>query len=175
MEDLSLHILDIVETSIDAGAKRIQIEICEDLKHDLLSIEIRDDGKGMDEETVKKALNPFFTTKTVRKVGLGLSLFREAARQANGDLVIQSKVGRGTRLKATFQHSHIDRKPLGDMAKTMMTLIIGHPEIGFKYLHRRDDRKYELDTEKFKVKDDLSSLGAVELMNLIKKNLQEMQ
>jgi len=175
MEDLSLHILDIVENSIDAGAKRIQIEICEDLKHDLLSIEIRDDGKGMDEETVKKALNPFFTTKTVRKVGLGLSLFREAAKQANGDLAIQSEVGRGTRLKATFQHSHIDRKPLGDMSKTMMTLIISHPEIRFKYVHGRDGRKYELDTEKFKANSDLSALGAIELMNLIKKNLQEMQ
>ncbi|MFH1012083.1 MAG: ATP-binding protein [bacterium] len=175
MEDLSLHILDIVENSIDAGARRIQIEICEDSKQDLLSIEIADDGKGMDEGTLKKALDPFFTTKTIRKVGLGLSLFQEAARQANGDLLIQSKVGQGTTLRATFQHSHVDRKPLGDMGKTLMTLLIGHPTIGLRYLHRRDGRDYELDTEKFPSERDFSSMSAVERINLVKKTLQEMK
>ncbi len=175
MEDLSLHILDIVENSIDAGARKIQIEICEDLRKDLLSIEIADDGKGMDEGTVKKALDPFFTTKTVRKVGLGLSLFREAARQANGDLEVQSKAGQGTKLRATFQYSHIDRKPLGDMAKTVITLIIGHPEIRFVYLHRKDGHKSRFDTDKLKTKGDLTAMNALEVVNLVRKNWPELR
>ncbi len=173
MEDISLHILDLVENSIVAGAGNVEIKISEDLKEDLLKVEIIDDGRGMDESILKQALDPFFTTKTVRKVGLGLSLFREAARAANGDLSIQSEAGRGTELIATFQHSHIDRKPMGDMTKTMMTLIIGHPGIRFRYRHRKDDREYGLDTEKFSVNGrDLSSINLVELSKLVKKSLQ---
>ena len=168
MEDLSLHILDIVENSIDAGAKKVEIRIYEDLKEDRLIIEITDDGKGMDEAMLKKALDPFFTTKTVRKVGLGLSLFREAARMANGDFSIKSEVGLGVMLRATFQYSHIDRKPLGDMAKTMTTLIIGNPGIHFKYLHRRNGQEYGLDTEKFDADGDLSSMSTVEITRLVK-------
>lgn len=152
MEDLSLHILDVVENSIDAGAKRIKIEIYEDLKLDLLKIEIVDDGKGMDKETLRKSLDPFFTTKTVRKVGLGLSLFREAARMANGDFVIRSDVDKGTKVMATFQHSHIDRKPFGDMTKTLMTLIVGHPEVRISYLHKEDGITHTFDTEKQQTK-----------------------
>ena len=172
MEDLSLHILDIIENSIDAGATKIEIRILEDLKLDLLKIEIIDDGKGMDEGMLKKALDPFFTTKTVRKVGLGLSLFREAARMANGGLVIRSGVDSGTKVSASFQHSHIDRKPLGDMSKTMMTLIIGHPEIRIKYLRQKDDVKYTFDTEELEIEGDLSSISTIELMKLVEKSLQ---
>ena len=172
MEDLSLHILDIVENSIDAGAEKVEINICEDLKEDLLIIEIIDDGKGMDEDMLRKALDPFFTTKTVRKVGIGLSLFREAARIANGDLSIMSEVGKGTILRAAFQHSHIDRKPMGDMTKTMITLIVGHPEIRFKYLHRKNGMESRLDTDEFSNKQNGSIISVIELTRLIKLALK---
>ena len=174
MEDLSLHILDVVENSIRAGANKVEIEIHEDLKNGLLRIEIADDGKGMDARMLEKALDPFFTTKTVRKVGLGLSLLREAARATNGDLTIQSEIGKGTCVKATFQHSHIDRKPMGDMEKTMISLIIGNPDVHFKYLHNKNGRKYRMiDTEKFKTDGKLSSLSTGELIHLVKKSLKE--
>ncbi|MDP8206580.1 MAG: ATP-binding protein [Candidatus Electryonea clarkiae] len=174
MEDLSLHILDVVENSISAGAKKIEIKIRKDLKEDLLTIEIIDNGKGMDAEMLEKVLDPFFTTKTVRKVGLGLSLLREAARAANGDLTIQSEIGKGTRVKATFQHSHIDRKPMGDMEKTMISLIIGNSDVHFKYFHNKNGRKYRMiDTEKFKADDKLSSISTGELIHLVKKSLKE--
>jgi len=174
MEDLSLHILDVVENSTRAGAKKIKVEIHEDLKEDSLRIEITDDGKGMDAGMLEKALDPFYTTKTVRKVGLGLSLLREAAREANGDLTIQSEIGKGTRVKVTFQHSHIDRKPMGDMTKTMITLIIGNPEVHFLYLYNKDGRKYRMiDTEKLKAKGNLSSISTGELIHLVKKSLKE--
>jgi len=141
-----LHILDIVENSIRAGAKDVEIRIVEDLKADRLEIEIRDDGAGMDQATLGKVLDPFFTTKSVRKVGLGLSLFREAARAAGGDMTVQSEPGKGTWVKATFQHSHVDRQPLGDMANTLRTLIVANPEVRFRYSHRKNGEEEGFDS-----------------------------
>ncbi len=150
MEDLSLHILDIVENSIGAKASMIKIRVVEDRSQDLLTIEIKDNGQGIDEETVKKVLDPFFTTRTTRKVGLGLPLLRQAARESGGDVEIESKVGRGTRVKATFGYSHIDRKPLGNMKATLTTLIVGNPEVDFIYEHKEDELEYRLDTREIR-------------------------
>jgi len=146
MQDLSLHVLDIVENSIRAGAKEVEISIDEDVAADRLEVTIRDDGAGMDQVTLGKALDPFFTTKTVRKVGLGLSLFREAARATGGDMTVQSKPGKGTRVKATFQHSHVDRQPMGDLAKTLEILIIANPEVRFRYYHRENGEEHQFDS-----------------------------
>jgi len=146
LQELSLHILDIVENSIIAGARNIGIKIQEDLDKDQLSIEIRDNGKGMDKEVVEKVLDPFFTTRTTRNVGLGLSLFAEAARKSNGNFSISSTKGEGTTIQATFQHSNIDRQPLGNIVDTMVTLIIGNPEINFSYYHKKDNLDFSLNT-----------------------------
>ena len=152
MEDLSLHILDIVENSIGAKASRIEIKVVEDIRKDLLTIEIKDNGQGIDEKTVEKVLDPFFTTRTTRKVGLGLPLLSQAARESGGDLQIESKVGRGTRVKATFGYSHIDRKPLGNMEATLTTLIAGNPNIDFIYKHKKDGLEYRLDTKEIRAR-----------------------
>lgn len=170
MQDLSLHILDIAENSIRAGAKAVEIRIKEDLKRDYLEIEIQDDGYGMEPSLLEKAIDPFFTTKSVRKVGLGLSLFKEAARIAGGDLVLHSEPGQGTKVKATFQHSHIDRKPLGDMAKTLITLIIGNREVHFQYFHRKDGRECWVDSTQF----NNQSIGKKQI-RLIRQGLQSIQ
>ena len=106
MEDLSLHILDIAENAIRANAKKIIIEILEDEQNDRLTICIKDDGEGMDEETVAKAPDPFFTTKNSRKIGLGLSLLSRAVQEAGGKLVIESKKEQGTKVIADFKLSH---------------------------------------------------------------------
>ena len=150
MEDLSLHILDVVENSISAKASRIEIKVVEDTGKNLLTIEIKDNGLGMDEATVKKVLDPFFTTRTTRKVGLGLPLLSQAARESGGDMEIESKVGRGTRVKATFGYSHIDRKPLGDMEMTLSTLIAGNPAVDFIYEHKKDESEYRFDTREIR-------------------------
>lgn len=147
MEDLSLHILDVVENSIEANASKIEIKIVEREKKDLLEIEIKDNGRGMNKETVNKVLDPFYTTRTTRRVGMGLSLLAQAARESNGDFEINSKVGRGTEVKATFQYSHIDRKPIGDMKNTLITLMVSHPEINFIYEHQDEDGNYVLDSK----------------------------
>jgi len=150
MEDLSLHILDIVENSIRAYAKMIEIKIIEDKKKDLLTIEIIDDGKGMDEKTLKNVLDPFFTTKNTRKVGLGLSLLAQSAEESGGSIEIESKPGQGTKVKATFGYSHIDRKPLGDVHESLKVLITANPDINFIYEYQKDDVGYCLDTKEIK-------------------------
>ena len=146
MEDLSLHILDIAENSINGAAKTIEIIIDEDRDKDLLTIEIKDDGKGMDEKTLKKALDPFFTTRKTRRVGLGLSLLAQAAEQSDGKMELSSIPSVGTTVKATFRMSHPDCKPMGDINETLRMLVAGHPEINFVYEHHKDNSKYRFDT-----------------------------
>ncbi|MCD4818773.1 MAG: ATP-binding protein [Candidatus Cloacimonetes bacterium] len=146
MEDLSLHILDVVENSIAANASKIEIKIVEKISKDILIIEIKDNGRGMNEETMNNVLDPFYTTRTTRRVGMGLSLLAQAAEESNGDFEINSKIGIGTEVKASFQFSHIDRKPIGDMKSTIVTLMISHPEINFIYEHEDEESSYVLDS-----------------------------
>lgn len=175
MEDLSLHILDIVENSVAARADKIEIRITEDKKKDLLSVEVIDNGTGIDKETLKKALDPFYTSKTVRRFGLGLPLLSEAAKAANGHLSITSKMGEGTKIKAEFQYSHIDRKPLGDIGQTIVTLVIGNPEIDLIYVHKKNSHKYSLDTRKIKAQLKDRSINSLDGIRMIKENLKKIQ
>jgi len=173
MEDLSLHILDIVENSVAAKADMIEIRITEEKNRDLLSVEIIDNGVGMDKESLEKALDPFYTSKTVRRFGFGLSLLSDAAKAANGHLSIKSKKGEGTRVKADFQHSHIDRKPLGDIEQTIITLIVGNPEIDFIFMHKKDDHMYSLDTRKVKTQLNETPINSPAGIRMIRENLKK--
>jgi len=146
MEDLSLHILDIAENSIAASAKTIEIKVDEDWAEDLLTIEIIDNGSGMDEQTREKATDPFFTTRTTRRVGLGLSLLAQAAKDAGGEMQLRSTPAEGTVVKATFRLSHPDCKPMGNIAATINTLTAGHPDINIVYEYKNDDLAYRFDT-----------------------------
>jgi len=146
MLELSLHLLDIVQNSISAGARLIRIEVAEDTKRDSMVLCIEDNGRGMSREVVAKVMDPFFTSRTTRKVGLGLSLLREAAIQSDGEMDVVSEEGKGTRVTAHFTHSHIDRMPLGDMAKTMSVLIAGNPSTDFLYHHTVNGVPFTLDT-----------------------------
>lgn len=146
MKEIALHIQDIAENSVRAGATCVKIGIVEDTRHDILTVHIEDDGCGMDEQTLERALNPFFTTKTVRRVGMGLSMFRQAAMLADGDFSIRSAPGEGTSLTAKFKHSHVDRQPVGDMAATIVALLMSNPELDIVYTHRVDDDEFIFDT-----------------------------
>ena len=150
MEDISLHILDIVENSIVAKAKRIEIKVIEEIEENLFIVEIEDDGEGMDEATLKKVLDPFFTTRTTRKVGLGVPMLAQSAKESGGNIEISSQVGKGTKVKAAFRYDHPDRRPLGNMKETLMTLISSHPEIDFVYEHRKGEEVLRLDTRDIK-------------------------
>ncbi len=129
MREIALHLLDIAENSVAAKASQISVSVYEDLAGDRLSATIVDNGKGMDAETVQRVADPFVTSRTTRKVGLGIPLLKAAAEMCNGGLEISSEVGRGTNLAVEFQHSHIDRMPLGDLASTMLTLVVAYPQI----------------------------------------------
>jgi hypothetical protein len=172
MEDISLHILDIVENSVAASADKIEIRITEDIKQDLLTVEVIDNGVGMDDDTQKKVLDPFYTSKTVRRFGLGLPLLSEAAKAANGKLSILSKKGEGTQIKADFQHSHIDRQPLGDMGQTIITLVMGNPEIDMIYVHKKNDHEKRFDTREIKNQLKELPINSLQGIRKIKEKLK---
>lgn len=154
MLEISLHILDLVENSLDAGASLVELAIVEDPSADRMEITLRDNGRGMDPAFLAKAFDPFVTTRTTRRVGLGLGLMRANARAWGGDLELTSTPGQGTDLHVWFQLSHIDRQPLGDMASTLGGLIISRPEVDFVYRHRVGDDEFELDTREIKAELD---------------------
>jgi anti-sigma regulatory factor (Ser/Thr protein kinase) len=173
LEDLSLHILDIVENAISAKAKRIDILVIEEPKEDRLVIEIKDDGIGMDEEVSRKAVDPFFTTRASRKVGLGLSLMAQAAQEAGGALRIESESGKGTNITATFQYHHIDRKPLGSMLETMTALVLGNSELDISYIHRKEGKSYVLKSRVIQERFKDRPLTDPEVIEWLRKDLKE--
>jgi anti-sigma regulatory factor (Ser/Thr protein kinase) len=146
MRELSLHILDIVQNSIQAQATEVQIRVNISTERDELLIEIEDNGYGMSKETAERVLDPFVTTRTTRRVGLGLPLFKAAAERCNGELVLHSEEGRGTLVQVRFRFSHIDRAPMGDIIATLTTLIQGSPDVDFIYDHWYDGESYLLST-----------------------------
>ncbi|NMB11072.1 MAG: ATP-binding protein [Firmicutes bacterium] len=163
MRELALHVLDLVQNSLRAGARLIEVEIMEDTDLDSLVITIRDDGCGMEPALLERALDPFTTTRTTRKVGLGLPLLKMAAERSGGELLISSNPGQGTEVIAIFQHSHIDRMPLGDMVGSMLTVIISNPTVDVVYRHRVNDRVWDVDTRiiKAEVGEDALTLPVV--------------
>ncbi len=168
MVEISLHILDIAQNSIKAEASLVEIEINENIADNLLTVTIADNGCGMDEDFLKDVTNPFRTTRTTRKVGLGLSLFKSAAELTGGSFDIQSKVGEGTKVTAVFIHDSIDRQPLGDMASTMSTIIGGAPDIDYIYTHTYNGNSFDLNTgELRKVLGGEISLSEIDVLNWI--------
>lgn len=157
MRELSLHILDALENALTAGATDVELVIEENRATDNLTITVRDNGRGMDDEQVSRIFDPFFTTRTTRHVGLGVPLFKAAADRCNGCLTITSKPGHGTTLQAVFQHSHIDRAPLGDIQGTLLAFILSDA-CDLCYVHRVDDEVFAFDTA-----DIQSELGDIAL------------
>lgn len=154
MKELSLNILDITENSVKAGADLIFISIFEN--EDQLSITIEDNGCGMSEQTVRSVTDPFYTTRTTRRVGLGIPLFKLSAEQTGGSFKIKSKYvedhpdAHGTTVSALFNKKHLDFTPLGDIVSTVQTLIQGHPDVDFVFKHEKNNGRIELDTREIR-------------------------
>jgi hypothetical protein len=142
--------LDIAENGITAGADCIYIRVEEARANNLLTIVIEDNGRGIPAEKIEKLMDPFVTSRKTRRVGLGLPLLAAAAERCEGKLEVAAKAGAGTEVVATFRYDHIDRAPVGDMAATITTLIIGNPEIDFVYTHKIDDDEFTLDTRELR-------------------------
>lgn len=150
MRELSLHILDIMQNSVAAEASVIELTVVEDTASDILKFTVKDNGKGMSDEMVKNVVDPFTTSRSTRKVGMGIPLLKLAAENTGGGIELSSEVGVGTVISAMFGYSHIDRQPLGDMAETMLGIITSYTEIDFVYKHSVDGRELELDTRQIR-------------------------
>ncbi|MBO5907710.1 MAG: sensor histidine kinase [Clostridia bacterium] len=177
MKELSLNILDVAENSVKAGADLTEIIIDETAQE--LTLTIRDNGCGMSDEVERAVTNPFYTTRTTRKVGLGVPLLKLAAEQCGGSLTIESKTSlesptkHGTTLVATFNKEHIDFTPLGDVVSTIQTLIQGHPEIDFLFVHSIGTERVTLDTREMReVLGDLP-LNSYEVILWVREALLE--
>lgn len=173
MRELALHILDIAENSISAGADKIKIYINENHYEDLLEIEIEDNGKGMDTDTLEKITDPFMTSRTTRNVGLGIPFFKAAAEACEGTFNIHSRQGLGTKVKADFKHSHIDRMPLGDISGTLQTLIIGTPEVNWVFEYKLNEDSFIFDDEPIKDTLDGVPLSEPAVMRFVREMINE--
>ncbi len=150
MRDISLHILDIANNSLEAGASLIEISVTVDVKNNVLKVQIKDNGHGMEEETAKKAADPFYTSRKTRKVGLGLPLLKASCERCGGEFSIWSKPEEGTEINASFEYDNIDRPPLGNISETIFSLVILNPERDFIYYHFFDDKQFVLDTRELR-------------------------
>ena len=173
MLELALHILDIAENSVRAGAKTVWIEISEESGKDLLSFVIRDDGQGMSKVVLEKVMDPFYTSKKVRRVGLGLPMLAEAAGRAGGRFAIESQEGKGTRVAAEFRLSHIDRQPLGDITGALTVLIAGNDGVDFVFRYRCGDRLFGLDTKEIRQEIGDVPIQQAEVLKWIRQYVRE--
>jgi anti-sigma regulatory factor (Ser/Thr protein kinase) len=173
LREIALHILDLAENGVAAGATMIFIYILENLKENWLDITIRDNGKGMDQATIANTVDPFFTSRTTRKVGLGIPLFKAAAEACNGFLKITSEVGVGTNVFVRFQHDHIDRMPLGNLQNTFLSLFIGYQQVHWIFRYQVNDSIFEFDDEPIKQELEGIPLTDPSVLKFIREYLSE--
>jgi anti-sigma regulatory factor (Ser/Thr protein kinase) len=145
MEDLSLHILDVAENAVSAGATLIQVMLEVDSDKGVLKLRVSDDGRGMNEEVRKHVTSPFITTRMTRTVGLGLAMLAQAAESTGGSVQVRSSPGRGTEVTALFMIDHVDMVPPGDLVSSILTMMIGNPAITYRFYLRQDERDFEID------------------------------
>lgn len=173
MIELSLHILDIAQNSVHAGATVVEISIDEKTADDLLCIRIADNGRGMDAGTLKRVTDPYYTTGN-KKTGLGIPLFKQQCEQTGGKFTLESEPGIGTKLEACFGYRHIDRQPMGDIAGTFAGLVRSFPDMDWTYTHGIDGESFQIDTRE--IRDTLGAeiaLSHPEVVRYIRDAIRE--
>lgn len=173
MRELSLNVMDVAQNSVRAEASLVTITVEESDKNDSLSISIEDNGCGMTEEQVSQVIDPFFTTRTTRKVGLGVPLFKLSAEQTGGSFEIRSKLGEGTVTTARYVKSHVDMTPLGDINSTVEILIRCNPQIDFVFTRTNDNGSFTLDTREIRAVLEGVSLDTPDVTEWIRQYLEE--
>ena len=173
MQELSMNLLDIAQNSVAAGSTLTELTVRIDTARRALTLVIADNGKGMSEETLRRVTDPFYTTRTTRKVGLGIPLFREAAETAGGGLTIESKVGVGTTVSATFELGNIDLPPLGDVAGTVVNLVQCNPELDFVFRVESDGEEFCMDTRELREMLDGVPLSTPQVALFLREYLAE--
>jgi hypothetical protein len=172
MKDISYHILDIVQNSLNAGATLVMVEITENARGEF-RLTISDNGRGMGDEMLRQVTDPFFTTSTTKKVGLGIPLLKQNAELTGGSCRVESTVNKGTVITAVFNKTNIDMIPLGDMASTFKTLIAGNPDVDFVYRHQLNENSFELNTADIREGLDGIRLDTPEVLNYISEFIHE--
>jgi len=179
MKEIALHLLDLAENSVSAHAQTVRIDVREDFRTNQLIASVEDDGDGMNDEMVQQVADPFTTSRTERKVGLGIPLLKASAEACQGGMKIISKPGAGTKVEATFQHSHIDRMPLGDLASTFLMLTLAHPEVHwvFRYAfnppYKGSTRLFEFDDQPIKETLDGLSMTHPDVISYLRSSLED--
>jgi anti-sigma regulatory factor (Ser/Thr protein kinase) len=173
LRELTLHILDIAANSVSAGAKKISISIDENLTTDTLNITVVDNGKGMNEDMVKKVTDPFITSRTERRVGLGIPLLKFAAETCNGWFLIKSELNKGTMVSVQFQHSHIDRMPLGNVADTLLLLELGNPEVNWIFSVKKNGEEFYFDDAELKHELEGISITEPDVIHFIRSIIED--
>lgn len=156
MQEIAMNILDIAYNSIRAKATLIQILILDSIKQNIIEIKIIDNGCGMDQKNIARVCDPFYTTRTTRKVGLGIPIFKESIEATGGTFTITSSLGSGTEVIGVFVKNHLDIPPMGNIVDTMITLIQADEKIDYLFRYTTDDFEFKLDTRKIKeILDDV--------------------
>jgi anti-sigma regulatory factor (Ser/Thr protein kinase) len=173
LREIALHLLDIAENSVAAGATSVAISVEESSINDSVCVVVQDDGRGMDAQTLERLDDPFFTSRTTRKVGLGIPLLKAAAEASSGWLTVDSTPGRGTRLETMFRRSHIDRMPIGDLAGTWLLLLVGFPSIRWQLSYQLDGREFEFDSRL--IQSELAGLSLSEpvILSYLRETLEK--
>jgi hypothetical protein len=173
MDEIASHIMDIVANSVSAKANNIIVAITKDTKKVLLTLRIKDDGIGMDEDMARKVQDPFFSTKIGKKVGLGIPLLKGTAETTGGSFCLSSVVGEGTEIFVSFDLNHPDLPPLGNIRDTILVLVIGNPDTDFRFQIKRDTKEFVLDTKEIKHLLDGVPINHPDVITFLSKYLDE--
>lgn len=173
MKEISMHILDIAMNSVKAMATLIEIEVDDSVEKNCLRIIIKDNGTGMSKDMLTKVTDPFFTTRTTRRVGLGLPMLKESCERCNGKLTIDSQLGGGTRVECFFERNNIDRAPMGNMGETIMTIINSLHDCELIYIHSTDRGMFSLSTKEVKNILDEGQISDSSVLLWIKEYINE--
>jgi anti-sigma regulatory factor (Ser/Thr protein kinase) len=173
MDEIASHIMDIVANSVSAKAKNILVSITNDTKKAQLTLRIKDDGIGMDEDMARKVQDPFFSTKIGKKVGLGIPLLKGTAETTEGSFHLSSSVGKGTEISATFSLNHPDLPPLGNLKDTVFVITVGNPDTNFQFRIQTDEEEFNFDTQEIKNLLDDVPINHPEVIAFLSKYLDE--
>ena len=173
VEDICFHLTDLVQNSVAAGATTIRLDVVESREQDTLALEIADNGRGMDKETLEKVQDPFFTTKSFKKVGLGIPLFKATAQACRGDFAISSDVGRGTEVKARMQKSHLDCPPLGNLEETVLSLLVSLDKSDLQFFYRSDRGEFTISSAAIRLQVGELHLSHPDVYRFLKDYIHE--
>ncbi|MCG8471980.1 MAG: ATP-binding protein [Desulfobacterales bacterium] len=173
MKEISLHILDVVENGIAAGGDLITILVEEAPERNILTLEVSDNGRGVSQEVQAHITDPFYTTRTTRKVGMGLSLLKAAAERCGGGFSFSSREKSGSTVVCSFLYNHIDRAPLGDMPQTFVALLAGYPDVDFNYRHTISGKTFEMKTRDIRHELEGIALNEPSVLSYLKSAIRE--